>query len=216
MLSALSESNCCGENAWNRRQYYAWVAEYLTTLWRNSAPAPTPGTISSLSGVSATGAGIDQEVSPHLLVNQVLPVLRTVFEYDANMGLSVLVNTKTQARGASSDNRTAADTGGQGVALEDVSTPLPPLTCRIWFCFVILVFSVRHAPPTFMVFNCRLFSSWAICTSRGRTVAPQSEVSLLCPLPTAKLSRLPTCLGWWAPDSRPHQLTISIYRRWYM
>lgn len=131
VLSALSESNCCGENAWNRRQYYVWVTEYLTTLWRNSTPVlPTSGSVSTGSstltggGVSATGAGIDQEVSAHLLVNQVLPVLRTVFEYDANMGLSVLVNNKIVLGGSSTisaEERTAGvGVGGQGVELSDI------------------------------------------------------------------------------------------------
>jgi hypothetical protein len=119
VLSALSEANCCGDNAWNRRQYYVWVTEYLTSLWRNSAPAPTPGTLSSLSGVSATGAGIDQEVSAHLLVHQVLPVLRTVFEFDANMGLSVLVNSSTKSRHGVGVG-VGVGVGGQGVPLEDV------------------------------------------------------------------------------------------------
>lgn len=67
VLSALSEDRCVGSGAlWTKSSFYDWTAEYLQWLW--------------FSGDSA-------------LPPLVLPALKPVLEYDARVGLNVLVGT---------------------------------------------------------------------------------------------------------------------------
>jgi hypothetical protein len=67
VLSALSEDRCVGSGAlWSKNAFYNWTADYLQWLW--------------FSG--------DANLSP-----LVLPALKPVLEYDAGMGLNVLVGS---------------------------------------------------------------------------------------------------------------------------
>lgn len=67
VLSALSEDRCVGSGAlWSRNAFYTWTAEYLQWLWFSGDPTLSP---------------------------LVLPALKPVLEYDAGLGLNVLVGT---------------------------------------------------------------------------------------------------------------------------
>lgn len=66
VLGALSEDRCVGTGAWTRESYYDWTADYLQWLWH-----------SNHSGNAD-------------ITNSMLAVLKTVFEYDAQLGLSVI------------------------------------------------------------------------------------------------------------------------------
>jgi hypothetical protein len=95
VLSALSEERCVGSGAvWSRDSYYQWVAEYLQWLWFQ-----------------------DDSTLPSLI----LPTLKTVMEYNATLGLSILIHgggKKYPANGL----------GGKGVPVEDVIAFLESLT----------------------------------------------------------------------------------------
>ena len=80
VLSALSEANCCGESAWTRKQYYAWVTEYLIELWNHNKD----GMIEADMIANTT------------YIHLVWPILKTVFEYDVYMGLNILLSNKVK------------------------------------------------------------------------------------------------------------------------
>ena len=84
VLAALTEDRCVGGGgAWTKDQFYTWTAEYLRWLWYN-----------------------DSESLPQLA----LSALRPVLEYDANLGLSVLM---VRPKGGTSF-------GGRGVTVQEV------------------------------------------------------------------------------------------------
>ncbi len=94
VLQALSEDKCVGVGAWTRDQFYRWAAEYLQWLWYHEEDATLP--------------------------RQALLALKAVLEYDAEMGLSVLVSRPANA----------SSFGGKGVTIADVLAFLRGVTPR--------------------------------------------------------------------------------------
>lgn len=83
VLAALTEDRCVATGAWSKQQFYGWTADYLRWLWYHDDP-----TYPTLA----------------------LPTLKTVLEYNAELGLSVL--TTRSARNSSF--------GGKGVTVQEV------------------------------------------------------------------------------------------------
>ena len=120
VLSALSEGNCCGESAWTRKQYYAWTTEYLTELW----------------GHNREGMLEADMIASTTYVHLVLPILKTVFEYDVYMGLSVLLSHKSRPADPSSDSSgngsaTTLTVGYTKVSVSEVCVCALMFQCRV-------------------------------------------------------------------------------------
>lgn len=83
VLSALSEDRCVGAGAWSREMFYQWYADYLLMLWYS-----------------------DDITHPVL----VLPALKPVLEYDAELGLRALIG----------GGKKHSSFGGKGVTVQEV------------------------------------------------------------------------------------------------
>lgn len=95
VLSALSEERCVGSGAvWSRDSYYQWVADYLQWLWFHED-----------SG----------------LPSLILPTLKSVIEYNASLGLMILIH-------GGGRNYPSNGLGGKGVPVVEVITYLESLT----------------------------------------------------------------------------------------
>lgn len=86
VLAVLTEERCVGAGAWTKEQFYSWMSEYLRWLWYHEDPA---------------------------LPMLVLPSLKILTEYDAELGLSILT-TKGKSKLSSSSF------GGKGVTVQEV------------------------------------------------------------------------------------------------
>lgn len=95
VLQALTEDKCVAIGAWSRDQFYCWTADYLRWLWYNEEDNTLP--------------------------RQALFALKPVLEYDAELGLSVLVSRPT--------GKTSF--GGKGVTIGEVLTFLRSCSPRI-------------------------------------------------------------------------------------
>lgn len=72
VLAILSDDKSTGE-FWTKRQAYVWTADYLSWLWK---------------------------CDDAMLTSLVLPALRPVLEYDAQLGLCVLISSSSAGGGA--------------------------------------------------------------------------------------------------------------------
>lgn len=111
VLQALSEDKCVAQGAWSRDQFYNWTADYLRWLWYNEDPS---------------------------LPRQALSALKPLLEYDAELGLSVLVcrpNSKSSF-------------GGKGVTISEVLTFLRSTSPKINYTRTSLSFSTSFATNT--------------------------------------------------------------------
>ena len=96
VFAALTEERCGGVGAWTREQFYAWSAEYLRWLWQQPDSS---------------------------LTSLVLQYARPVFEFDAELGMSIFTNSKSGKPPASpSADEAAGSIGGFGVTFTDVLT----------------------------------------------------------------------------------------------
>ena len=94
VLAALTEDRCVATGAWTKQQFYTWTADYLRWLWYHDDP-----TYPALA----------------------LPTLKSVLEYDAELGLSVL--TTRSARSSSF--------GGKGVTVQEVVSFLESVNPKV-------------------------------------------------------------------------------------
>jgi hypothetical protein len=83
MHRCVNSSGKSGSSGWTQGQFYNWSSEYLRYLWFSEDAAFTP---------------------------LVMPHLKIVFEYDADLGLSVLTQRPRGMR----------NTGGKGISIKDV------------------------------------------------------------------------------------------------
>ena len=146
VLSALSEANCCGENTWTRQQYYTWVIEYLSILWR------TPASVFNASGSNSSG----DNVSPSMFISLIFPVLKTVFEYDANMGLGVLIGrsgSTSTGVGISADLGKAADPSNDGSTVGGKAVPVQEVGNLI-LCIVYIVYIWYYDDISLLLYCC--------------------------------------------------------------
>ena len=90
VLAALVEERCVGTGAgvWTREQFYHWTAEYLHSLWFS-----------------------EDANLPALALN----FLRPVLEYDAELGLSVLLPQSTSLKSSAKGG-----VGGKGTDIQDI------------------------------------------------------------------------------------------------
>lgn len=102
VLVALTEERCVGAGAWTRDQFYRWTADYLKWLWFQDDPKMT---------------------------TLVLNALRSVLEYDAELGFGVLTQPNTKNTPSSVIGAISSSAGGKGVEISDVLSFL--LTAKI-------------------------------------------------------------------------------------
>jgi hypothetical protein len=86
VLSALTEDRCVGSGAWTKEVFYSWQAEYLKWLWFHETDTSLP--------------------------QLALTSLRSVLEFDAELGLSVLTDRDT--------SNPTSSYGGKGVSVQEV------------------------------------------------------------------------------------------------
>lgn len=99
VLSALTEERCVGAGAWTREQFYQWTADYLRWLWHNDNISLPP---------------------------MVLSNLKPLIEYDAEMGLGVLITKPKNLSNPSS-------LGGRGVSsVQTIITFLESITPKAY------------------------------------------------------------------------------------
>jgi hypothetical protein len=99
VLSALTEDRCVGAGAWTREQFYQWTADYLRWLWHN-----------------------DNNLLPPMVLSNLKPLI----EYDAELGLGVLITRPKNLNNSSS-------LGGRGVSsVQTIVTFLKSITPKAY------------------------------------------------------------------------------------